>query len=290
MRLRIAAHLAFMVLLSCSTAGIAQTATASRPQSVDDLDCAKLDLNLASLGPDLLTPSNIDVPKAFGEAMGRDPQMRTRFTQALAVDPNGLCHYRDANKHLAKPTGARVVFMGDSITEIWAKASPELFQGAVINRGIAGQNTAQMLARFRHDVLDLKPSVVHIMGGINDINTPSGTTLTLSNIQSMVDLAQGNGIKVVLGSITPSSRFWMFPDLAPSPTIVALNLRLEAYAKARHIPFVNYYRVLTDPKGGLRQELSNDALHPNANGFALMNPLVRAALEQVQQRRRDNRQ
>ncbi len=266
------------VLLCCPVPVAAQSTPAERPGSVDQLDCARLDIDLASVGPDLIKPGIVDPRKAFGEAMAGHPEMRERFAKAQALDPNGLCHYRDANKRLPPRGASRVVFMGDSITEIWGKATPGLFGPSVINRGIAGQNTAQMLARFRHDVVDLKPTVVHIMGGINDINTPSGTTLTLSNIQSMVDIARANGIRVILGSITPSSHFWMFPDLAPSATITALNRRLKAYAQANNIAYVDYYSVLTDAKGGLRTPLSNDALHPNANGFALMTPLAKAAM------------
>jgi lysophospholipase L1-like esterase len=247
------------------------------PVSVEDLNCEKLDFNLAN--PALIEPGKFDSAQFM---KGFTPEMAARLQLSSRIDPNGLCHYRDANRTLSA-SSSRVVFMGDSITEQWKMGAPDLFTGAVIGRGISGQNTTQMLLRFRQDVLDLDPKVVHIMAGINDINIPSGTTLTKSNIMSMVDLARSHGITVVLGAITPSNHFWLFPDLKPGPQIVALNTWLKDYARRQGVIYVDYYTPLADRSQGLRADLGNEGLHPNRNGYRLMTPLAKAAIARALQ-------
>jgi lysophospholipase L1-like esterase len=203
---------------------------------------------------------------------------RASYMRWSKVDPYGVCRYREENRSLPSATDRRVIFLGDSITESWKPSIPSLFTGDVLNRGVSGQTTTQMLARFRVDVIDLRPSVVHIMGGMNDINSPSGTALTRSNIQSMVELARVHGIAVILGSVTPSSFFQGSPDKAPGPHIVWLNRWLRDYAKENGLAFVDYHGPLLDGKLGIRDGLSNDGLHPNRRGFEIMTPLARSAI------------
>jgi lysophospholipase L1-like esterase len=247
------------------------------PQNIDDLNSAELDARIIDFGPDLLTPGNVDLQKAFANLIS-NPELMKRIRAAEIRDPNNLCHYREANRGLRATSDGRVIFLGDSITENWGRAAPKLFDGETINRGISGQNTAQMLARFRFDVLDLRPRVVHIMASLNDLCMPSGTTLTISNIVSMVELARANNIRVVLGALTPSSQFWLFPNLAPVAQIVALNKAFRDHATKQGIEFVDYHSILAAEDGGIRAELSNDAMHPNRNGYAIMTPLAREAV------------
>src|SRR5690348_9657920 len=188
-----------------------------------------------------------------------------------------LGKYRDADDALPPPAPGenRVVFMGDSITEGWGmKATPttpargEFFPGKpYINRGISGQTSPQMLVRFRQDVIDLKPKVVVILAGTNDLaeNTgPMPLEDTESNLQSMSDLATANGIRVVLCSVLPAKSFWWHPGIEPSVKIVELNKWIRAYAARRGFPFVDYYDAMADKDGGLRSDLSPDGVHPNA--------------------------
>jgi lysophospholipase L1-like esterase len=210
---------------------------------------------------------------------------RTNFLNWSKLDPEGVCRYRDENKALPPATRRRVVFIGDSITEAWRPSVPQLFTGDVIDRGVSGQTTTQMLARFRTDVIALHPAVVHIMGGINDIHNPPGTALTRSNIESMVELARAHGIQVILGAVTPSSFLQGSPDLAPGPRIVWLNRWLRDYAARNGLIFVDYYAPLVDAKLGIRDGLSNDGLHPNRRGFELITPLARAAIRRALSRR-----
>lgn len=206
---------------------------------------------------------------------------RAAFMRWSTIDPDGLCRYRDENRALPPAGPGRVVFIGDSITETWRPAIPALFAGDTLDRGVSGQTTTQMLARFRVDVLDLHPAVVHIMGGINDIARAPGTALTASNIRSMVELARAKGIAVILGSVTPSSCFQGSPDLKPGPHIAWLNQWLRDYAARNDLIFVDYHAALVDADLGIRDGLSNDGLHPNRSGFTVMTPLAQAAVRRA---------
>ena len=190
-----------------------------------------------------------------------------------------LCRYAAENAALkARPT---VVFMGDSITENWGVLDPALFTGGIVDRGISGQTTPQMVLRFRQDVVALRPQVVHIMAGTNDIagNTgPESPAQFMDNIRTMVDLAKANGIKVVLGAIPPSSRFAWVPALQPAPRIAALNRWLKTYAAANRLGFADYHAVLAGPDGGMKPGTSSDGVHPNAEGYRLMRAVARRAL------------
>ena len=182
-----------------------------------------------------------------------------------------LCRYREAN--LALATRPVVVFIGDSITENWVKGDPSLFSDRVVGRGIGGQTSPQIMLRFFQDVINLHPQVVHIMVGTNDIAGNSGATSEKNfenNIRAMVQLAQANHIKVALASIPPALSFPWNSALKPAPTIMHLNAWLRSYAHGAHVKYLDYYTVLTDPDGGLLPGLSNDGVHPNREGYAVM--------------------
>ena len=223
-------------------------------------------------GPDqLIKPGKLDgsFQRAFGQPEMQE-YMKAVQAQARNDWPN-LCRYRAANATLTQST--RVVFMGDSITELWVRGDPELFTNGVIGRGIGGQTSPQMLLRFFQDVVALHPQIVHIMAGTNDLagNTgPSSAQDFKNNIMAMVELAQANKIRVVLASIPPASAFPMNPALRPAADIVALNSWLQNYAKASGSQYVDYYSVLADSQGGFQAALSNDGIHPNRDGYTKM--------------------
>jgi lysophospholipase L1-like esterase len=210
--------------------------------------------------------------------------------EQLFHDLADFARYSAANTTLPPPLPGekRVVFMGDSITESWATIDPKFFaRKEFIDRGISGQTTMQMLLRFRQDVAALKPAVVHIMAGTNDIagNTgPMDLPTTEANIASMVDLARANGIQVVIGSVLPAKDFSWHPGLDPGPTIVALNKWLKAYSHVRHLIYVDYYTALNDGALGMRSDLTPDGVHPSLAGYLIMDPLADTAIRAAQQR------
>ncbi len=191
----------------------------------------------------------------------------------LASDFAGLCQYQTANAKLPPAGADRIIFFGDSITELWGIAAPELFKGEVIDRGVSGQSTAQMVGRFRADVIALHPKIVHILAGTNDIAGNTGPTQLPwieANIETMVDLARAHHIIVVLGAIPPSSRFKWRPAITPAATIIAYDRWLADFARRERLRFVDYHALLDDGNGGIRPELTDDGTHPNAAGFRLM--------------------
>ncbi len=206
----------------------------------------------------------------------------------LLVDFGGLDRFRKADVALPAPKSAedRVVFMGDSITEDWHLEKS--FPGKpYINRGISGQTSPQMLVRFRQDVIDLKPKVVLILAGTNDIMENTGPMTTEQSgamIASMADLATANNIQVALCSVLPSSKFAWSPELKPAPRIVELNAWIREYAAEKGYIYVDYYSPMTDEHGGLPPALSDDGVHPISAGFAIMAPLAEAGIEQALKR------
>lgn len=202
--------------------------------------------------------------------------------------PN-LGRYRGANQELGAPKSGeqRVVFMGDSITDMWQL--PQYFPGKpYVNRGISGQTTSQMLVRFRQDVVDLKPSVVVILAGTNDIAGNSGP-ISLEEIErnyaSMADLAHANGINVVLSSILPVHNYTLksklfFSERSPEK-IVALNQWLKQYAGDQGYVYLDYFSAMVDERGSLKKDLADDGLHPNEAGLKIMTPLAERAIEQA---------
>jgi lysophospholipase L1-like esterase len=177
----------------------------------------------------------------------------------------------------------RVVFMGNSITEGWLNTRPDFFKNKqYVNRGISGQTTPQMLLRFRQDVINLKPTVVVILAGINDIaeNTGPSTLETIAgNIFSMCELARENGIKVIICSVLPAIDFPWIHGMEPALKVVKLNELLKGYADKHRITYVDYYASMVDEKMGLKSELGTDGIHPNITGYSIMEPLLVGAIE-----------
>lgn len=201
-----------------------------------------------------------------------------------AAEFAGLARYRAQNATLAapRPDEQRVVFMGNSITEAWARDFSAQFPGKpYIGRGIGGQTTAQMLLRFRQDVISLQPAAVVILAGTNDIAGNTGpVTLPMiqDNLAAMTELAQANGIRVVLCAVLPVSDYPWKRGLAPGSKIVALNAWLRAYAAERGAMFVDFHAPMADAQLGLRREYGDDGVHPNAAGYRVMAPLVEAGI------------
>ncbi len=177
----------------------------------------------------------------------------------------------------------RVVFMGDSITIGWHL--DQSFPGKpYINRGISGQTTPQMVLRFHQDVIALKPKVVIILAGINDIagNTgPMTVEQTEDNLAAMAEMAAANHIKVVLCAVLPAFDFPWRPGQAPIPKELALNAWIKDYAVANGHEFVDYYTAMKDERGGLPASLSHDGVHPLPAGYAVMAPLAEAGIEKA---------
>lgn len=204
-----------------------------------------------------------------------------------AQDWANLVKYESQNNSLPikKAGEKRIVLMGDSITEFWLPIHPEFFEGkSYINRGISGQTTPQMLIRFRPDVIKLHPDIVVILAGVNDIagNTgPTSNEIILGNIISMIELAKANTIKVVLCSVLPATNFNWRPNDKASETIIHLNQLIKTYASQNQIDYVDYHTAMSDEKNGLREEFSNDGVHPNLKGYQIMEPILEKVIHKV---------
>lgn len=195
-----------------------------------------------------------------------------------------LQKYQQENANLSAPKTDenRVVFLGDSITEFWTKECPDFFdKKTYINRGISGQTTPQILLRFRADVINLKPKIVVILAGGNDIagNTGLSTTeMIMNNIISMVELAKANQIKVILCTVLPANYFYWNPKEKPAERIIELNLALKNYTFSNEIPLVDYYSAMVDSEKGLKPNFTEDRVHPNKAGYLIMSPLIEKAI------------
>jgi lysophospholipase L1-like esterase len=208
---------------------------------------------------------------------------RAAADEAAKGDWPNLCRYRADNRKLVgTPQGERrIVFMGDSITEGWGLADPAFFGGGVVNRGISGQTTPQMLVRFEADVVALRPLAVHIMAGTNDLagNTgPTSMSDVQNNIRAMVAIAKAHRIRVVLASVPPAGVFAWAPGLKPAPQVQALNAWLKAFAQQEGAIYADYYAALATPEGAMRPALTFDGVHPNAEGYAVIAPLARSVV------------
>src|SRR5882724_1073001 len=193
-----------------------------------------------------------------------------------------LSRYAADNAKLATP--ATVVFMGDSITDAWIKRSPKFFEDhpGYVDRGISGQTTPQMLIRFRPDVIALKPKVVVILAGTNDIagNTgPMTLEMIEDNYASMAELAKLHGIKVVFSSVMPVCDY-IRPqtERRPPAKIIALNEWIKDYCAKNKLVYLDYYNAMTDDQKMLKKEITYDGLHPNEAGYTIMEPLARRAI------------
>ena len=240
-----------------------------------------------------LAPSDRKFP-AWPKGCARfEGEERTACLDTVASDFGGLYRYAAANAALAatKPGEARVVFLGDSITDNWSKAGyGGFFPGKpYVNRGIGGQTTAQMLLRFRADVIELHPKAVVILAGTNDIAGNAGPVTVdqiQANLATMAELARAHGMRVVLSSVLPvsddkkdeSGQPLTRTRQRPTSTIRALNRWLADYAAKNAHVYLDYYSATADANGLLRPELTEDGLHPNARGYAVMAPLAEKAI------------
>ena len=214
-------------------------------------------------------------------------QFMARSLADQLQDWNQLGRYHDDNERLkAQPAAAgRVVFLGDSITDGWRLA--DSFPGKpYVNRGISGQTTSQMLVRVFPDVIDLKPAVLIILAGTNDVARNTGpVTLTMieENFQAIAELARAHQIKVILCALTPVSDYTTRKQTPQRPPadILKLNSWLRDYAAQTHAGFADYFTALVDDKGMLREGYSGDGLHPNDKGYALMAPVAEDAIRQT---------
>ncbi|HEY1676764.1 MAG TPA: SGNH/GDSL hydrolase family protein [Candidatus Sulfotelmatobacter sp.] len=216
-------------------------------------------------------------------------EYRARRIAVFTDDYGQLARYREANAQLAPPAAGekRVVFFGDSITDIWHL--DQYFPGKpYVNRGIGGQTTSQMLVRFQQDVIDLHPKVVVILAGTNDI---AGNTGKISNedieanLTSLAELARVNGIHLVYSSVLPVHNYTEkskdFFAQRPMDRILALNVWLKDYCAKNKIVYLDYFPALVDDKGLLKKDLADDGLHPNADGFKIMAPMAEAAIQKA---------
>ncbi len=206
---------------------------------------------------------------------------------SFAQDWANTSRFKDENAKIGLPSSGekRVVFMGNSITEGWIRTHPAFFEGkSFVNRGISGQTTPQMLVRFRPDVINLKPAVVVILAGTNDIagNTgPSTLEMIMNNLISMAELAKANNIKVVLSSVLPAFDYPWKPGLEPAMKIVTLNEMIKKYADANGLVYLDYFNSMADDRNGLKKELGDDGVHPNDAGYKIMEPLVETAIKKA---------
>jgi len=205
------------------------------------------------------------------------------------TDSADLARYAAANARLPppRPGRPRVVLLGNSITEGWSRADSAFFQDPayeLINRGISGQTSGQLLLRCWPDVIALRPAVLVLLGGVNDVaenNGPYDPVATERNLEAVVELAQAHGIRVVLCSVLPAYDFWWRPGREPALKIVALNARLRACAARHRATYLDYHAALADARQGLPPAYAPDGVHPNLAGYRVMEGLLRPSLRRV---------
>ncbi|MDA0683582.1 MAG: GDSL-type esterase/lipase family protein [Bacteroidetes bacterium] len=204
--------------------------------------------------------------------------------EASAQEWANFGRFAEDNAALGAPADGerRVAFMGDSITEGWSELYPDFFEDQpFINRGIGGQVTAQMLLRFREDVLDLNPSIVFILAGTNDIALNQGPIpleTVAGHIESMAELAWANGVDPVICSVLPASHYPWREGVDPSTEIPKLNAMLQAYAQKMGFRYLDYFGAMTDGNNGLQADLTSDAVHLTEAGYARLSELATAML------------
>ncbi len=207
--------------------------------------------------------------------------------KAQTEDWANLKHFQKENEAIKATleNEDRVVFMGNSITIGWLHKRPDFFKGKpYINRGISGQTTPQMLVRFRQDVIELHPKVVVLLAGTNDIagNTgPSTLNMIINNIKGMAEIAKANNIKVILSSTLPAYKYPWSPEIKPADKIVALNEMIKEYALENDCIYLDYFSVMVDDRNGLPKKYAKDEVHPTAEGYAVMEPLVKEAIKEA---------
>lgn len=232
-----------------------------------------------SVAAGLALPSFARAIEGCGEQPNTAPALQPPL---LLTDWAWLGRYREENAKLIA-SGAKVdtVFLGDSITEGWVKADPAFFSKGNVGRGISAQTTPQLLVRMHADVIALKPRVVHIMAGTNDIAQNTGPMRpedTKNNIMAMCEIARAHDLKIVLGSVPPASKYSWRPEMRPKAAAIALNDWLRSYAKQIGATYADYASALTDANGNVKRELAKDEVHPTREGYAAMRPIAEAAI------------
>jgi lysophospholipase L1-like esterase len=239
-----------------------------------------LSLNRMAIAQVAKPTDSVEIKKAIE----KDAKAKKAYDEWLKLDWPNLKKFRDDNAKVGLPAANenRVVFMGNSITIGWINIDPEFFAGKpYIDRGISGQTTPQMLIRMRADVINLKPKVVVILAGTNDIagNTgPSTNEMIEDNLASMADLAKANGIKPILCSILPVFDYPWKPGLKPYDRILEINKWMKDYASTHGMIYLDFYSSMVDDRPGTKAEYSKDGVHPNMAGYKVMEPLVEAAI------------
>jgi lysophospholipase L1-like esterase len=232
---------------------------------------------------------------ALGQAPAMAPAVPDTAKQIATMqkkldDWPQLSRYRDANPALPAVSDGekRVVFYGDSITDAWARKPEEFFPGRpYVGRGISGQTTPQMLVRFQQDVVHLKPAVVVILAGTNDIagNTgPSTPEMIEDDFESMIAIAKANNIKVVVSSILPADHYNWQPSVHPADQIRQMNTSLKELCQRDGLVYLDYYTAMANAQGGLSPDLAKDGVHPTSKGYAIMSPLAEKAITEAMAR------
>jgi len=243
-------------------------------------------------------PPDVAARSSSAEPVGIDP-LFTAPPASLSAEEVGalqsrladfaqLDHYRAEDERLShtKTNAPGIVFLGDSITDNWSSSEGTIFSPdkAYINRGISGQTTAQMLLRFRQDVINLHPAAVLILAGTNDIagNTGASTLPMIEdNLRSMTELAKSNHIRVILASLLPVSDYSWRPGLRPAAKVRSLNAWIKRYAQSVGATYLDFHSALTNSQGGMDAALASDGVHPTAAGFAIMTPLAQRAIDET---------
>lgn len=191
--------------------------------------------------------------------------------------------YAEANEQVT--TTPKVVFMGNSITDNWARMRPDFFSNNnFIGRGISGQTSSEMLVRFRQDVINLHPKVVVILAGTNDVATNNGfieLKNVVGNIQSMCQLAKANNITPIVCSVLPCAGFRWRQELKPAPTIIELNKLIKELCDDSGILYVDYHTPMANSEGGLPENLSRDGCHPVDEGYVIMEKIILENIQKV---------
>lgn len=204
-----------------------------------------------------------------------------RLEKVKTLDWAQFARYASANKEIARTP--RVVFMGNSITDNWARMRPDFFtKNNFLGRGISGQTSSEMLVRFRADVINLHPKIVIINSGTNDIAGNNGIMLlenVLNNIISMAELAKANHIRPILSSVLPSNHMKWSPSVQPADSIIALNKMIREYAQNNKLSYIDYYSAMVDDTKGLPEKYSKDGVHPVDAGYEVMEAIVLRTLK-----------
>ena len=222
--------------------------------------------------------------RAIAQTLGPTRYLQSPWAQSLLSDFDQIQRYQTSNQLLPPTAMDRVIFYGDSITDVWPIAyAAQFFPGkSYIGRGMTGQSTDQMLWRFQQDVIALHPSTVVILGGSNDVvlaDRHIKFQQTTANIQSMVELAQRHHIRIILCSLPPVSHYPESEQAHFSEEIRTINHWLKAYAASHNLTYVDYYSAMVDDTGAMKNSLSVDGLHPNAAGYSVMEPLAQQAID-----------